>query len=109
MPSASASCRGSWRRRQCPVDAVAIQNYRCPLILLCHNLPIVRAALAAGAPQQLACKSPGDGDADGGDGGLHMAFRPDREIRGAGNLWVAKAACRMALAVLPGGKNRPSH
>jgi hypothetical protein len=79
------------------------------LVLLCHNLPIVTAAVAAGAPQQLACKNPGDGDADGGDGGLHMAFRPDREIREAGNLRVAKAACRMALVVLPRGKKRPSH
>ena len=62
------------------------------LILLCHNLPIVAAALAAGAPRQLACKDPGNGDADCGDGGLRMAFRPDRKIRGAGNLRVAEIA-----------------
>jgi hypothetical protein len=49
-------------------------------------------ALAAGAARQLACQGAGNGDADGGDGGLHMAFRPDREIRGTENLRVAEMA-----------------
>ena len=70
---------------------LAVEIFR-PLVLLCHNLPIVAAALAAGAPRQLACKDPGNGDADCGDGGLRMAFRPDRKIRGAGNLRVAEIA-----------------
>jgi hypothetical protein len=66
--------------------------FRSLLILLCHNLSIVTVALAAGATHQLACKNPGNGDADGGDGGLHMAFRSHREIHGVENLRVAEVS-----------------
>jgi len=79
-----------------------------PLVLLCHNLPMIAAALAAGTARQLACKNPGNGDADGGDRSLHMAFRPDREIRGVGNLRVAEIARRMGLVRLLRGEKRPA-
>ena len=62
------------------------------LVLLCHNLSMVEATLAAGTPYQLACKAPGNDDADRGDGGLHMAFRSNREPRGIGNLRVAEVS-----------------
>jgi hypothetical protein len=65
---------------------------RALLFLLCHNLSMAAMALAAGAARQLACQGAGNGDVDGGDGGLHMAFRPDREIRGTENLRVAEMA-----------------
>ncbi len=62
------------------------------LVLLCHNLSMIESALAAGAARQLACQEPGNGDADGGDRSLHMAFRPQREICGVDNLRVTEVS-----------------
>lgn len=55
------------------------------LVLLCHKSLTACVTLAAGTSGEFAGNRAGDDDADRGDGVCHMAFRPERGIRGVDN------------------------
>ncbi len=52
-----------------------------------------QGALAAGAALERAGEVAGDDDAQGRDGIGDVALRPERGIRGVGNLRVGEALC----------------